>query len=62
MSLPDKLKSTKVLGFWFFAIIISAGLFTDKLDGGVFVGALTVLFGIFSTANVFQKKVLNEYK
>ena len=58
----NKLLSTKVQGFWFFGIIITIGLFVDKLDAGSFIAGMTIVFGIFSGANVMQKKVLNGHQ
>ena len=62
MGIPDKLKSTKVQGFWVFAIIITTGLFANKLDATSFIAGMTILFGIFSSANVMQKKVFNGHQ
>ena len=54
----NKLMSTKVQGFWFFSLIITIALFANKLGAGEFIAGMTIVFGIFSGANVIQKKVL----
>ena len=33
------------------------GLFTDELDGGTWVAALTLILGVYGAANVAQRKV-----
>lgn len=52
----EKLKSTKVQGFWFFAIASTAALFLEKIGGGEYVAIVTLLSAVFSTANVMQKR------
>ena len=58
----NKFWSTKVQGFWFFSVIITIMLGSGKLDGGEFIAGMTIVFGIFSGANVMQKKVLNGHQ
>ena len=57
-----KLASTKVQGFWFFSIAITIGLYLGNVSDGVYVAGMSFLMGIFSAANVIQKKVLNEQR
>ena len=54
-----KLASTKVQGFWFFSIVATILILLDKIGGGEYVALVTLIFSIFSTANVAQKKVMN---
>lgn len=56
----NKLLSTKVQGFWFVMIVSTFLIVFDKIDGGAYVALVTIAFGIFSTANVLQKKVVQQ--
>ena len=58
----DKLKSTKVQLAWFFATSLLALCLYGSLSGSEFILGMTTLLGIFSTANVLQKKVIEEKK
>ena len=58
--MSDKIHSTKVQGFWFFSIALVIALATDKLGEGGFISGMTLVLGIFSTANVMQKKILQD--
>lgn len=56
----DKLLSTKVQGFWFFAVTATILVAADKIGGGEYLAITTLVYSIFSTANVAQKHVLKE--
>ena len=56
----NKYKSRKFLFALLFSVTSILGLFMDKIGGGEFIAAITVILGLYGAADVAEKKVLND--